>query len=100
MVHTNVYKPALSLVQNICYPESAGCDNENQAIEAYEVKMAQEHEELKIALAGLVLYIKNTCFGASPDSFIECKCCGAGVLEVKCPLTPASLLVPRSQHCL
>lgn len=45
VVHTNPYKPALSLVHNICYPESTkfsseatqyGCDNENRAIEAYK----------------------------------------------------------------
>ena len=23
--------------------------------------------------------------GASPDGLIECKCCGKGVLEIKCP---------------
>ena len=23
--------------------------------------------------------------GASPDSIVNCKCCGKGVLEVKCP---------------
>ena len=113
VVHTNIYKPALSLVQNICYPESAkfsteatqyGCGNENRAIEAYKAKMAQEHEELKIIPAGLVLYVKNACFGASPDSFIECKCCGAGVLEVKCPFTAKDSSVTacaeKSTFCL
>ena len=94
VVHTNLYKPALSLIHNICYPESTkfsteatqyGCENESRAIEAYKAEMVRKHEELKVSPAGLVLYLKNACFGASPDSFIECKCCGAGVLEVKCP---------------
>ena len=96
VVHTNLYKPALSLTHNICYPESAnfsieatqyGCENESQAIEAYKAEMVGKHEELKVTPGGLVLYLKNTCFGASPDSFVECKCCGAGVLEIKCPFT-------------
>ena len=73
---------------------------------AYKAKMAQEHDQLKITPAGLVLYIKNACFGASPDSFIKCKCCGAGVhvLEVKCPFiakdSSITACVEKSTFCL
>ena len=48
------------------------------------MKMLKEHREFNITPAGLVLYIKRACFGALPDSFVSCTCCGAGVLEVKC----------------
>ena len=78
VVHTILYKFTPSLVHNIYYSESTkfstkvtqyGCDNENQAIETYKAKMAQEHDELKIMPAGLVLYIKNAYFGASTRLF-------------------------------
>ena len=51
-------------------------------IEVYKTRMVGKHEDLKVIPAGLILYLKNPCFGASPDSFVECKCCGAGVLNV------------------
>ena len=62
--HTNLYKPALSLIRNICYPESNkfsteatqyGYENEKRAIEAYKARMVGKHEELKVTPAGLVL---------------------------------------------
>lgn len=93
-VHTDPNKPAISLVLAICYPESAkftstatkyGCEHEHKAIDAYKLKQQQDHQELKVTPAGLVLYLNKSCFGASPDSFLDCLCCGPGVLEVKCP---------------
>ena len=86
-VHTDPNKPAISLVCAICYPESVkftssatkyGCEHERKAIDAYKLKQQQDHQ-------GLVLYLTKSCLGASPDSFLECLCCGSGVLEVKCP---------------
>ena len=29
--------------------------------------------------------MSESMFGASPDSYVECGCCGLGVLEAKCP---------------
>ena len=93
-VHTDPNKPAISLVSAICYPESVkftssatkyGCEHERKAIDAYKLKQQQDHQQLKVTPAGLVLYLTKSCFGASPDSFLECLCCGSGVLEVKCP---------------
>ena len=54
----------------------------SEQIEVYKTRMVGKHEDLKVIPAGLILYLKNPCFGASPDSFVECKCCGAGVLNV------------------
>ena len=31
------------------------------------------------------MYLDKACFGASPDSYVDCLCCGPEVLEVKCP---------------
>ena len=92
-VHTDPNKPAISLVRAICYPESVkfsssatkyGCEHERKAIDAYKIKQ-QNHQQLKVTPAGLVIYLNKSCFGASPDSFLDCLCCGSGVLEVKCP---------------
>ena len=94
VVHTDPHKPSVSLIKAICYPElfrfttaatKHGCEHESTAINAYKLKAMENHRNLTIKPAGLVLYSKNACFGASPDSFLECECCGLGVLEVKCP---------------
>ena len=58
---------------------------EKQAIAAYKRAAMQKHNSLKIAPVGLVLHHHKACFGASPDSMVECIYCGKGVLEVKCP---------------
>ena len=34
---------------------------------------------------GLLMGDTKQCFGASPDSIVECSCGGKGVLEIKCP---------------
>ena len=94
VVHTDPHKPSVSLIKAICYPDSVrfttaatvhGCEHEKTAINAYKLKAIENHQNLTITPAGLVLYSKKACFGASPDSFLECECCGLGVLEVKCP---------------
>ena len=35
--------------------------------------------------SGLVIDPSHPLRGATPDSFVECKCYGKGVIEVKCP---------------
>jgi hypothetical protein len=95
-VHTSPQKPALSLVIGTCYPDSVkftsaatqyGLEHEMAGIEAYKLLQTEHHTDLKVTPAGFIVSIKKPCFGASPDSFVECKCCGRGVLEVKCPYT-------------
>ena len=94
VVHTDPHKPSISLIKAICYPNSVrfitaatkhGCEHERTAINAYKLIAVGNHKSLIIEPAGLVLYSKKAFFGASPDSFLECECCGMGVLEVKCP---------------
>ena len=67
VVHISPFQPTLSLVQNICYPESAqfstaatmyGRDNEKRANEAYKSKMGQTHSKLKVTPAGLIYILK------------------------------------------
>jgi len=50
----------------------------------YREKMQAEHNEFSVTP---VVSKLKPMFGASPDSFMECVCCGCGtgVLEVKCP---------------
>ena len=55
--------------------------------------MVGTYNELKVTPAGLVLYHKNACFGTSQNSFVECKCCGAGVVKAKCPF------IAKKQMC-
>lgn len=92
--HTDPHKPALSLIRSICYPESArfttaatqyGCEHECKAMDAYKSKQLHLHQDMKISPSGFVVHLAKACFGASPDSFVECLCCGSGVVEVKCP---------------
>ena len=68
--------------------------SEKQAIAAYKLAATKKHKSLKITPTGLILYSHRACFGASPDSMLECACCGKGVLEVKC------LYRLREESCL
>ena len=56
--------------------------NTRRRLDTYKIKALENHQTLKVTPAGLVMYCKKACFAASPDSFLECTCCGLGVLEV------------------
>ena len=93
---TNLHRPSLSLLKSICYPETCrfsskatswGRDNEKNGLEAYTAKMSIEHEELRVRSCGFYVSLKHPYLGASPDAVVECKCCGKGVVEVKCPFS-------------
>ena len=43
------------------------------------------HKNLNVSESGLVLMEENPFMEASPDSNVDCSCCGSGLLEVKCP---------------
>ena len=62
------------------------CEHEKNALKAYKTKMLTSHEELNITYCGFYVSIEHLFLGASPDALIECKCCGLGVVEIKCPL--------------
>ena len=100
VVRTDPHRPALSLLSSICYPEACqftstateyGCKHEKDAIEAYKLQLQNgTHEKPMVAPCGFVVSVHRPFIGASPDAFIECKCCGLGVVEVKCPFCTRS----------
>lgn len=93
---TNPTMPSQRLIKEICYPElfrftSAatrwGSVHEKPAREAYTKIMQSLHEDFTVEDSGLVFNCEWPHLGATPDGIINCKCCGRGVLEIKCPYT-------------
>ena len=91
---TNPSNPSVSLIKAICYPEAQafttsatkwGCEHEASARELYVRKQGAVHKELSVTECGLCLSPDFPYLGASPDGFVSCACCGAGVLEIMCP---------------
>ena len=93
--HTDPFSPSVSLIKSICYPSvfssisSAAIDwgrkHEDPAKARYVHAMASEHHKFDVANSGLVINKSWPYLGASPDGMVSCDCCGAGVLEIKCP---------------
>lgn len=54
------------------------------ARKCYKISM-KHHKSLKIKLAGLFINNDNPILRCSPDGVVTCKCCGTGLLEIKCP---------------
>ena len=95
---SSLENPSQHLIKEICYPEGFrlgskstcwGCEHENSAREKYIVCQNNgsnaSHDEFTVASCGLVLNPEWPHLGASPDGVVCCKCCGNGVLEIKCP---------------
>ena len=92
--HTDSTNPSQSFVKSICYPEefaftskqtSWGLKQEKIARELYLKISAPKHDDLAVTDSDLVINPQWPFIGASPDGVVECKCCGKGVLEIKCP---------------
>ena len=47
----------------------------------------QGHKSLKSSDSGTIIDEKYPFLSASPDQIIFCKCCGKGLIEIKCPYT-------------
>ena len=47
--------------------------------------MCKKHLNFKVSRSGFIIPLSYPLMGASPDGIIKCKCCGSGVLEIKCP---------------
>ena len=47
--------------------------------------MSKYHDDFTVSEAGFFVDTEKPYIGASPDGIINCKCCGKGTLEVKCP---------------
>ena len=91
---TNIEKPAMSTIKTICYPSITkfetkatqwGCKHESDAIAAYVKDHELKHEKFVVEKCGFVISTKYSYIGATPDSLVNCDCCGKGCLEVKCP---------------
>lgn len=62
-----------------------GKEREVLARNLYEKKYVSEHKSGKVKTTGLIVNSNVPFLGASPDGILQCKCCGTGVLEIKCP---------------
>lgn len=62
-----------------------GKEMEPVARKDYAKKTRGRHKNFQVRESGLVLSKHTHGVGASPDGFINCTCCGKGVLEIKCP---------------
>lgn len=54
---------------------------------SYEAVGKKSHKNLKVDQCGLFVSEQYPLMGASPDGRVSCKCCGVGLLEVKCSFT-------------
>ena len=94
VLHTNTTMPSVSLIKDICYPEAHkfttnatkwGCNHEQEALDIYDSMMKSQHRDFQMSNCGFVISMEYPFIGASPDSFVNCSCCGEGCVEVKCP---------------
>ena len=92
--HTNVDKPAVSIIKKICYPSThifstpatqRGKIQEIIAKNQYIAEVQNDHDNLKVIDSGFHINKEIPYMGASPDVLVTCDCHGKGVLEVKCP---------------
>lgn len=81
---TSLEKPSLSVIKNICYPVKInfklaaikwGLDHEKEALEVYEDHLKDNHQNLKVVAAELMISIHKPIFAASPDALVSCDCC-------------------------
>ena len=87
--HTTVTNPSISLIKEICYPESHkfksqatkwGCDHERIALNNYYNLMEEPHENFSANECGFLISLTVPYIGASPDALVSCNCCGNGCL--------------------
>ena len=57
--------------------------------------MEQSHDSFKMEKSGFVISSDYPYIGASPDSMVECSCCGKGTVEVKCPYCVRDKEIPE-----
>lgn len=72
-----------SLVPSLAF----GKKYEPVARQQYFEKHKKSHKNLKVDQCGLFVSEQYPFMGASPDGRVSCKCCGVGLLEVKCSFT-------------
>ncbi|XP_062577470.1 uncharacterized protein LOC134239315 [Saccostrea cucullata] len=80
-----ISKQIMGKTTNRCSPSmSFGSLNEPVARHQYFEQYKQSHKHAEIRLCGLFIDPDAPYLGASPDGIVKCKCCGEGLLEVKC----------------
>lgn len=62
-----------------------GIKHEPVARKLYEKALKNSHKDARVVTSGLVIQEENPVVRASPDGIVSCKCCGKGLLEIKCP---------------
>jgi len=81
-----------------------GKSNEKFAFKRYTRKNRTKHKNFSSKTTGLFISEQFPFLGASPDGVISCKCCGFGVLEIKCPWRSRHLNIAeylmQSDSCL
>ena len=94
--HTSVEKPSKSLIKRICYPHTLqfsshatewGKHKEKEVQIMYKEYLKEEHINVAVSDCGLFIHPDFPHLGATPDGIVECKCCGMGICEIKCPYT-------------
>ena len=63
-----------------------GCQHERDARATYIAVQEQQHSNWATKEAGFCINPSYPFIGASPDGWVECLCCGKGLVEIKCPL--------------
>ena len=63
---------------------SFGVVNEPLARQQYFEKYKQGHGKANLRTCGLFIDPNFPYLGTSPDGIIQCKCCGEGLVEIKC----------------
>ena len=67
-----------------------GSENEDVAHEQYINEMSQTHVDFTCTVSGLII---NSHLGASRNGLMNCKCCGRGLLEIKCLLKKFACII-------
>ncbi|KAJ8048798.1 hypothetical protein HOLleu_01264 [Holothuria leucospilota] len=76
-----------------------GREMEGQAKKLYvDVMRAFSHPSVSVAECGLYVDAEHIYLAATPDGIVTCKCCGTGLLEIKCPLSSAHMI--PSDECV
>lgn len=75
-----------------------GRQNEPLAVEMYAVCQKAQHSDLLVTNCGLFVLPDVIYMCATPDRLVQCKCCGKGLLEVKCPIS--SMDMDPNDACL
>ncbi|KAK7889045.1 hypothetical protein WMY93_024605 [Mugilogobius chulae] len=83
---TDIRKPAVSLIRQICYPRSHsftneatrwGCKHEDMVRNYYEMQHRLSHADVVVGPAGFRISPLHPFIGASPDGYVSCSCCGS-----------------------